>query len=548
MEIIRIENLNFRYNDKSENILTDFNLTVNSGEMLLICGASGCGKTSLIRHMKKEIMPNGIRSGEVRVNIASDKIAYLFQNPESQIVCDKVEDELTFAAENLNMPREEIGRNLSEISTFFGLEALLNKKTHSLSGGEMQLVNLSAVLMMRPELLILDEPTSQLDPVKRADFLGMLKRIHEESNITIIIVEHNLENLLELADRVLYIDAGKVGHDGCPGDFVKKIYETGSEYSLSMPAGVNSFINDLKSSGLLHRLEASYPLSTRECLNLARTFTDEETETLLRLREAGDGCVRTVSEDAASDNAVSEDAVDYNTAMGSNWQILIKNVYFRYEKKSGDVLKDININLSGNKVYGLIGGNGAGKSSLLSLINGYRKPYRGKVMVKGSVAYLSQNPAYIFYEDNLRRDLLSVASEEKISEIMSEYDFLSDTEKMLDMNPMDLSQGQMQFAAFMKILLTDPDIILMDEPAKGLDGLAKKKLAKAILKLKEKGKMLVIVSHDLNFIEELADECITIYNGEIVSVDTVNATLSKNRFYTSENVRLRRGYELLINS
>lgn len=215
MALIEFNNFSFKYNESEDNILSDINLEVESGDFVLICGPSGCGKTTLLSNLKKELLPNGIRSGDVKYDncsvgdlddlVSACDIGYLFQNPDAQIVTDSVIQEIAFPLENIGTPTEEIRNRISELVSFFGINEILHKNVDELSNGQKQLVNLCSLLVLRPKVLILDEPLSQLDPITSYKILSIIRRLNEEFSITIIMSEHQLDNIFPLCDKVVFL-------------------------------------------------------------------------------------------------------------------------------------------------------------------------------------------------------------------------------------------------------------------------------------------------------------------------------------------------------
>ncbi|MFA6827331.1 MAG: ABC transporter ATP-binding protein, partial [Bacilli bacterium] len=217
MALLEIKNLSFKYPLEDKYALENISLTISEGDFLLVCGKTGCGKTTLLKLMKKELMPNGAKTGQVLFmgnsidnNDQPQSIGYVFQNPDNQIVTDKVWHELSFGLENLNTKVEVMNNRIAEIANFFGIDNWFYDKTANLSGGQKQILNLASVLVMNPKVILLDEPTSQLDPIARSNFLALLTKINQELGITIVLVEHNLEDVFGIVDEVLLLDSGRL--------------------------------------------------------------------------------------------------------------------------------------------------------------------------------------------------------------------------------------------------------------------------------------------------------------------------------------------------
>lgn len=502
MEILSVENLSFCYGN-GDFELAHINLSVEKGDIMLFCGPCGCGKTTLLRLLKVEMMPKGEQKGRINCSYNSDNIGYLLQNPESQIVCRTVEEELAFGAENLGMEPEKIGKSIAEITAYLGIEKILHASTMELSGGQKQMVNLAALLMMKPKILILDEPLSQLDPVSAWEFMSLVKKLREELDMTFLVAEHNLDFFLKEADKVIYMEQGRILFDGEKQNFIKKVIQEKREFYQSLPETVKLFVENGKNI----ETETYYPLTLRE---LKKT------------------------------NALDISPVRAEEKRGTpEERVKITKGFFRYEKHGKDILSNVNLTLYKEKVYSLVGGNGVGKSTLFSIISGYRKLYTGKIDTKGKTAVLSQNPAYAFLMDTLMEDLLKIASKEKIEELIYKYDFFHDISDFLPKNPLDLSGGQMQKAAIFKMFLSGGEILLFDEPVKALDGYEKNHFKELLLQLKSFGKTIVFITHDLEFAEDAADECMMLFDGKIIAQDMAEDFFAENSFYTTLKGRIK---------
>lgn len=509
MESISVKNLNFKYKGGNAFSLKNINFEINKGEFALLCGPSGCGKTTLLRLLKDELRPGGDLSGEINCSYDSMHIGYLFQNPESQIVCKTVEEELVFGAENIGMGAEEIRRSVAEITAYLGMEKMLHSDTQTLSGGLKQMLNLASILMMKPKILLLDEPVSQLDPVCKYDFVKLIERLKDELCITILMIEHNMGEFLPMADKVLYMENGLLEYQGGSDGMVNMLIKKDKPFRESLPETIKFYIEQSKNKNEPELSDIPYTVKdvVKQC---------------------------EINPDKLYKKAFDGDCTDRNNEI-----LQLKSAYFRYEKKSPDILKDLSLTLEKGKIYSLIGGNGSGKSTLFSVLSGYRKMYKGKLKANGSVGLLPQNPIYAFFEDVLENDYKMIASCEQIQKMIKSFGFCKEIENFLSKNPLDLSGGQMQKAAIGKMLLKEFDIFLMDEPVKGMDGMEKKKFGQLLSDLKLSGKTILFISHDLEFAQEYSDECLFMFDGRIIAKDIPENIFCNNRFYTTVKGRIK---------
>lgn len=530
MEIIKTENLTFKYKNNPKVILDNISLNIYEGDFILLCGPSGCGKTTLLKHLKHLIAPVGTVSGNIYYNgntigevekrkLVSD-IGYVFQNPENQIVCDKPFEEMAFGLENLGYPSSEIRRRVAEMASFFGIENYFEKDIHTLSGGQKQLLNLAAIMVMQPSVLLLDEPTSMLDPVCTGEFISIVNKINKELGLTVIICEHQLEAIYPVVDKVCYMEDGKVIAFDNPNNIAKYMFVNNSNMTYALPTPARIF-KELTSEYIEDIDSTSIPLNVRDgriCLNYYIEKNNIDVSTLSPLHAAS------IEKKQNKDNCA----------------LKIENIYFRYEKSGNDILKNISFQTYENEIFSILGGNGVGKTTLLSLLNGNNKPYRGKIKNTDNkeIAYLPQNPVHVFVKDTIKEDLeflikMNKLPKDILEETINKYDFFNDVHNFYDSNPLDLSGGEQQKLAFLKILLLNPKIILLDEPTKGLDAFSKSNLAFILDTLKQSGISIIIVTHDLEFAAKFSDRCALMFNGEIVSLDIPTRFFTNNHFYTT---------------
>lgn len=537
MELLQVKNLSFIYPNSNTKALDNVSIDIERGSFVLICGESGCGKTTLLRLLKNEIAPYGSQEGEIIYNktdirkldrhTSCSDIGFVGQNPDTQIVTDKVWHELAFGLENLGYKSSDIRKRACEMASYFGIESWYHKSTDELSGGQKQLLNLASVMVMQPRLLLLDEPTSQLDPISATEFISTLQRLNSELGLTIILVEHRMEELFYLVDNVIALENGSVIFNGSP-----------KEACIALKK---------------HKLVSGFPSSARIWNSL-----DIDSE-----------CPVTVKEGREFLNKYFADKKGKKTKiklyLKSEPVLQANSVYFRYEKKSADILSDFKISVNKGEIYSILGGNGVGKTTALNILSGLDKPYKGKIKVLGknitqykgnslyrkTLSLLPQNPQTMFIKDTIYADFQEILnstdySEEERTRMIKELSREFSITHLLDKHPYDLSGGEQQKCALVKILFTEPKILLLDEPTKGMDAFYKDGLAEIMKKLRDKGITIIMVTHDIEFSAIVSDRCSLLFDGEIISEGNPNEFFSDNSFYTTTASRISR--ELFKNS
>ena len=527
MAHFQIQNLTFSYpTAKGRHALENVNLSIRQGSYVALCGRSGSGKTTLLRHFKSVLTPHGQRSGtllfdgvpldQVSQRDQSSKIGYVMQNPDDQIVTDKVWHELAFGLESLGCDQKTMRARVAEMACYFGIQDWFHRNVAELSGGQKQLLNLASIMAMQPEVLILDEPTSQLDPIAASDFLNTVRKINLELGTTVIISEHRLEDILPAADQAIVMEDGRVIADDTPANIGPLLWKQESPMFCAMPTPVRAFLE----SGAT----GPCPLTVREGRRwLQETFPD--TPRVARLPE--------------QEPQLEEPA------------LTLQELWFRYEKDSPDVLRGVSGQVPAGSLYAIVGGNGAGKSTTLKAICGICKPYRGKVklfgkplekykhgqLFQGCLSMLPQDPKSLFVKKTVRQDLEEMgAGPEKTAEVAK----LCQIEALLDSHPYDLSGGEQQRSALAKVLLTNPRLLLLDEPTKGIDSFFKQKLAEILSRLKAQGITIVMVSHDVEFCARYADLVSMFFDGQLLTTDTPRRFFGSNSFYTTAANRMSR--------
>ena len=528
MAHFQIKDLSFSYpTAKGKKSLDGVSLSIEKGEYIVLCGKSGSGKTTLLRQLKSVLAPHGKKQGEILFNgtpiekvnqrVQSAKIGYVMQNPDDQIVTDKVWHELAFGLESLGCDQKTMRARVAEMACYFGIQDWFHRDVANLSGGQKQLLNLASIMAMQPEVLILDEPTSQLDPIAASDFLNTVRKINIELGTTVIITEHRLEDIFPYADRAVVMDGGKIIADDTPRNIGKLLYKQKNDMFAAMPTPIRVFYG---AGG-----NGDCPLTVREGRTwLSKTYP----EPMINILPAEE-----------LDDEIEKPALS------------LKELWFRYEKDSPDVLRGVSAEVPTGTLYAIVGGNGAGKSTTLKAVCGICKPYRGKVKVFGKpvekykstelfggcLAMLPQDPKSLFVKKTVREDLAEMTKDEKrIAEIAA----VCEIESLLSSHPYDLSGGEQQRSALAKVLLTNPKLLLLDEPTKGIDSFFKEKLATILCKLKEQGITIVMVSHDVEFCAKYADMVSMFFDGQMLTTDTPRRFFGNNSFYTTAANRMSR--------
>ncbi len=519
---LSIQALSFAYPEQENCALKDISLTVRQGEFVVLCGPSGCGKSTLLRQMKTVLTPHGRRTGEILFEgmplesidhrTQSARIGFVQQSPDNQIVTDKVWHELAFGLESLGYDTPTIRRRVAEMASFFGIQTWFHKKVTELSGGQKQLLNLAAIMVMQPSLLILDEPTSQLDPIAAADFLATIGRINREFGTTIVLTEHRLEEAFPLASTVAVMDQGRLICTGTPSEVGMRLRDAGHSMFLAMPTPMRIWA--------AADSDAPCPVTVREGKDWLEQFAAQRTLHRLPPEEI--------------------------PPCGPETVIRADEVWFQYDRDLPDVVKGLSLQVKKGEFLALLGGNGTGKTTSLKLLAGLLTPCRGTVQVEGRLGVLPQNPQTLFVKKSVREDLYEIFRGKKITRERQDAEIarvtaLCSLEELLDRHPYDLSGGEQQRAALAKVLLLEPEVLLMDEPTKGLDAEFKQIFAGILQVLLRQGVTILMVSHDVAFCARYAHRCTLFFDGSIVAEGTPRRFFSGNNFYTTCANRMARG-------
>ena len=567
MNLVEIKDFGFSYPESSRKVLEHVNLNIKEGTLNVIMGRSGCGKSTLLRQLKSVLAPAGEKEGEILYrNIPlrdtdhrtqSQEIGFVMQNPDNQIVTDKVWHELAFGLESLGYDNATIRLRVAEMASYFGIQKWFYKNVSELSGGQKQLLNLASVMAMHPSLLILDEPTSQLDPIAASDFLETVKKINRDIGTTVLLTEHRLQDIIPYADRVFVMDEGTLFLEGTPREIGTKLKEQHHGMFLSMPVPMQIYAGT--DSAL------TCPLTVSEGRQWIREYIEEKGIKKEQIQQANQRLERqgekNENETAGFFGHLKRQKETTPPA------IQMKDVWFRYEKDSPDVIQDLSLEVKKGEFYALVGGNGTGKSTTLSLLGRVHQPYSGRIYLDGKdlrsfsdrelycgyLGVMPQNPQSIFLKKTVLEDLYSVIGGKK-EKPSSEYPIsmkkekaiegivsLTHLEGLLNRHPYDLSGGEQQRLALAKVLLLRPKILLMDEPTKGMDAEYKEELGSILKKLQSHGMTIFMISHDVEFVAEYADTTGLFFEGNVVTSKKTRDFFAGNNFYTTAANRMARG-------
>ena len=567
MNLVEIKDFGFSYPESSRKVLEHVNLNIKEGTLNVIMGRSGCGKSTLLRQLKSVLAPAGEKEGEILYrNILlrdtdhrtqSQEIGFVMQNPDNQIVTDKVWHELAFGLESLGYDNATIRLRVAEMASYFGIQKWFYKNVSELSGGQKQLLNRASVRAMHPSLLILDEPTSQLDPIAASDFLETVKKINRDIGTTVLLTEHRLQDIIPYADRVFVMDAGTLFLEGTPREIGTKLKEQHHGMFLSMPVPMQIY------AGTESTLTC--PLTVSEGRQWIREYIEEKGIKKEQIQQANQRLERqgekNKNETAGLFGHFKRQKENTPPA------IQMKDVWFRYEKDSPDVIQDLSLEVKKGEFYALVGGNGTGKSTTLSLLGRVHQPYSGRIYLDGKdlrsfsdrelyggyLGVMPQNPQSIFLKKTVLEDLYSVIGGKK-EKPSSEYPIsmkkekaiegivsLTHLEGLLNRHPYDLSGGEQQRLALAKVLLLRPKILLMDEPTKGMDAEYKEELGSILKKLQSHGMTIFMISHDVEFVAEYADTTGLFFEGNVVTSKKTRDFFAGNNFYTTAANRMARG-------
>lgn len=630
MALLDVEDLTFSYPGCERPALARVSLQVEEGSLTCLVGSSGSGKTTLLRHLKSVLTPHGRRSGRVRLEgqplaevglrDQSRLVGFVLQDPSAQIVTDEPWHELAFGLESLEWDPAAMRRRVAEMASWLSLEPWLHRRVSELSGGQRQLLSLASALALEPKLLVLDEPTSSLDPVAADELLGAVRKVNRELGVAVVLAEHRLEGVYGEADQVVAMEAGRVVAAGPPRAVAERLQGLGSPLARALPAplriyqGVTGAAKPASMAGATDGegsgsgsdgpVAASAdgrgalpPLTVREgrrwlasyakAHGLASTGapSPDEGHGPGPAESAADGApgeaatpagaiasaalsnvnasaerTTTASVGITAPSGPAEASPQPATAPARDVALRARDLWLRYDRDSPDVLRGASLTVRRGEVLALVGGNGAGKSTLLRALCGIQRPYRGRVEVlgwplrawkgqslfQGAAALLPQDPRDLFAADTVAAELEEMLEDgplnpeqrrERIARVMADCEL----EGLEGRHPFDLSGGEQQRVALAKALLRDPEVLLLDEPTKGLDALRKDDLAALLRQQVDRGATVVMASHDIEFCAQHATTVALLFDGAIAASGIPQQFFAGNLFYTTAASRMSRG-------
>lgn len=507
MELFEIKDLTYYYPNQKEPAINNIHLSIKEGEFILLLGASGSGKSTLGRVFNC-LVPE-FYGGRIKGTIEKrTEVGMVFQDPEKQLVMDHVERELAFGLENIGLEQKYMKKRVMETLSFLNMWDIRQSKTYELSGGQKQKVAIGAMLAMGNRFLVLDEPTSQLDPSNSEEIMTILKRLNDELGYTIFLIEQRIDKCLHLADRVLFMENGKLIFDGNPNEFVAWGYCKKIKFLPS----ISYFFSNLQIKDI--------PLSIKEGRKIIKRMISNNDQT-------------------AQYKVIKKDTDIKN----KNPVIELKHLSFSYNGKDA-ALEDINLKIYHNELIGIMGENGSGKTTLIKNIAGLLHPTRGKLRVNGNIAYLSQNPNDYLFNDTVYEELKftldykKIKDDGRIEKVLNELGIY----KYKHQNPRDLSSGERQRVALASVLVMKPDILILDEPTRGLNVELINSLGKTLLEFKKKGMTIILVTHDVEFVSKFCDRVCLLFDGEIAQIGSKHEVLTSGIYYSTQINKLFRVY------
>lgn len=535
--MISVENFTYYYPDSKIPALDNLNLSIQSGDFVLLLGPSGCGKSTLVQCFNG-IIPK-VAGGEVEGKIfinekdveqhkvyqISSEVGLVFQDPNTQIFGLTVEDDVAFGPENLGIEKNEIEKRVENSLKIVGIEQLRKRFTFSLSGGEKQRTAIAGNLAMQPGILVLDEPTSDLDPKGTREVLETIKQLNKNTGITIILIEHKIDEVLGLANRTIVMDKGKIILDGSTCDIF------------------NSNIDQLEQIGIY----SPKLIQLSKMLNVKPSYKEIVSRLIsINARCGENGKCIDISDDAPSENVSQIPSIPH---------LEFDDMWFGY-KNDNPILKGINISINKGEFVALIGANGSGKTTMLKCLIGLLRPDKGRILLDekdirntgvaelaGIVGYLFQNPDYQLFADTVHEEVAfglknrssySSDIEFKVNEALE----MMELTELKERHPHSLSRGQRQRLAVASILAMEPDILVLDEPTTGQDWGHLTLFMEQIKKLNGAGKTIILITHDMGLVAKYADRTIIMQDGKIAMDGSTRDVFSRSDVLKKASIEL----------
>lgn len=524
--MIRINHLTYTYPQSVRPALHDLDWNVTDGEFVLVAGPSGSGKSTLLRCLnglvphfsggviKGEIEVYGLNAISVGPHMLSRTVGFVAQDPESQTVLDRVESEIAFSLENAAVPREEMRVRVEEVLDLLELTPLRSRAVQTLSGGERQRLAIAAALIQRPKMLVLDEPTSQLDPQSAEEVLRALVRLNEDLGLTIILAEHRLERIARYADRLTWIEEGRIRFDG------------------SVREG-------------LERMDLGFPI-----VQIARAMGWQPLP--LTVKEARQFLPNWVADKSNAPQPGPPKQADKSA-------LEVQNVQFAYNGRPA--LRNVALTVGAGETVALVGRNGAGKSTLLKCIVGLARPKSGDIRIAGrsingrsvadicrEVAYLPQNPDDLLFAETVADEFKVTLNNHHLNQAPDDiHEFLRvlGLAEAAEAYPRDLSVGQRQRVAMGAVTVTRPSLLLLDEPTRGLDATLKAELVALWRRWLADGAAILLVTHDVELAAQIADRTVMMSQGEVIASGPTREVLGSTPNFSPQISRLLPGKGLL---
>lgn len=519
--ILEVKNLSFTYPLAKKNAINKLNFEIGKGEFVLLCGSSGSGKTTLAKclngiiphlangDLEGDVIVNGKNTQDVEMHEISSEIGMVFQNPEDQIFSIRVDDEVAFGVECQGYKRDEITRRVGYALKKLRIEDISRHLTFALSGGQKQKVSIASNLAMLPSIIVLDDPTTDLDPISKQEVMDILLELKNEVDVTFIVIEHDLTDLLEFADRVIVMHDGEIIQNGKPGEIFYEQFDLLDKIGVRVPDHIR-LGKYLLDKGITWG-KSGYPVKKADIKELTKKILVNKTLKLPKI-EYKDYTIKTTEK-------VAE----------------IKSVNFTYPGAKKQTIFDVNFDIYKGEFFGIVGHNGSGKSTIMKNILGLLKPTSGEILINGKntkeidvsnlivdIGYVFQNPDNQLFCNTVREEIEFGLKNKNLSEdiIKKEADkaleIVGLTERENE-HPFSLSRGQRQRLAVATMLVANPKIIMLDEPTTGLD----EKNLSGLLKLMQDiidnfGGTLIMVTHDMEVVAKYATRVIVINHGQVM--------------------------------